>query len=118
MTMPILGEIKLFAGAFVPTGWAACDGRMMPIQHFAALFSLLGTTYGGDGRTTFALPDLRGRVPIHGPPGTQGGDAALPSTTVAAGTGATAAAAGASNMQPYLALTYIIAIDGVFPSRG
>ena len=62
--MPLLGEIKLFAGNFAPKGWAYCDGRLMPISDNPALFSLVGTSYGGDGVTTFALPDLRGRVPI------------------------------------------------------
>lgn len=65
---PFLGEISLFAGNFAPRGWAFCDGQLLAISQNTALFSLLGTTYGGDGRTTFALPDLRGRVPLH--PGT------------------------------------------------
>jgi microcystin-dependent protein len=59
-----VGQIVLFAGNFEPRGWAFCDGRILPIAQNTALFSLLGTTYGGDGRTTFALPDLRGRVPV------------------------------------------------------
>lgn len=62
---PILGQIILFAGNYAPSGWAFCNGQLLPIQQNTALFSLLGTTYGGDGRTTFALPDLRGRAPIH-----------------------------------------------------
>ncbi|MDX1908218.1 MAG: tail fiber protein [Bacteroidia bacterium] len=62
---PTLGEIRLFAGTFAPRGWAYCDGTILPIASNTALFSLLGTYYGGDGRTTFALPDLRGRVPLH-----------------------------------------------------
>ena len=61
---PILGEIRMFAGNFAPYGWAFCQGQLLPISQNTALFSLLGTTYGGDGRTTFALPDLRGRVPV------------------------------------------------------
>ena len=61
---PILGEIRMFAGNFAPYGWAFCQGQLLPIAQNTALFSLLGTTYGGDGRTTFALPDLRGRAPI------------------------------------------------------
>ena len=60
---PYLGQIILFAGNFAPRGWAFCDGNLLPISNYQALFSLLGTTYGGDGRTTFALPDLRSRVP-------------------------------------------------------
>jgi microcystin-dependent protein len=62
---PFIGEISMFAGNFAPRGWAFCDGQLLAISSNTALFSLLGTTYGGDGRTTFALPDLRGRVPIH-----------------------------------------------------
>ena len=65
---PFIGSVSMFAGNFAPRGWALCDGQLLPISSNAALFSLLGTTYGGDGRTTFALPDLRGRVPMH--PGT------------------------------------------------
>ena len=61
---PILGEIRMFAGNFAPIGWAFCQGQLLPIAQNQALFSLLGTTYGGDGRTSFALPDLRGRVPV------------------------------------------------------
>jgi microcystin-dependent protein len=60
----ILGEIRMFAGNFAPTGWAFCQGQLLPIAQNTALFSLLGTTYGGNGTTTFALPDLRGRVPV------------------------------------------------------
>ncbi len=68
---PFIGEIRLFAGNFAPRGWAFCDGQLLAISSNTALFSILGTTYGGDGRTTFALPDLRGRVPLH--PGTGAG---------------------------------------------
>lgn len=62
---PILGEIRMFAGNFAPRGWAICQGQVLPINVNQALFSLLGNTYGGDGRVNFALPDLRGRTPIH-----------------------------------------------------
>ena len=65
MADPFLGEIKMFAGNFAPRGWALCDGHLLAISQYDALFSLLGTAYGGDGRTTFGLPDLRGRIPIH-----------------------------------------------------
>jgi len=61
---PYVGEIKLFAGNFAPAGWAKCDGSLLPISEYETLFNLIGTTYGGDGQSTFALPDLRGRVPI------------------------------------------------------
>jgi microcystin-dependent protein len=69
MSQPYLGEIRMFAGNFAPLGWAFCNGQIMPISENDALFNLIGTTYGGDGQTTFALPDLRGRVPIHQGPG-------------------------------------------------
>jgi microcystin-dependent protein len=62
---PMVGEIGMFAGNFAPRGWAFCDGQLLPISQYSTLFSILGTTYGGDGRTTFALPDLRGRVAVH-----------------------------------------------------
>lgn len=62
---PILGSISMFAGNFAPRQWAFCDGQLLPISQYEALFSVLGTIYGGDGRTDFALPDLRGRVPMH-----------------------------------------------------
>jgi len=62
---PFIAEIIMFGGNFAPRGWALCDGQLLSINSNQALFSLLGTTYGGDGRTTFGLPDLRGRVPIH-----------------------------------------------------
>lgn len=62
---PLIGEIRMFGGNFAPVGWATCDGQLMSISQNAALFSILGTTYGGNGTTTFALPDLRGRVPVH-----------------------------------------------------
>ncbi len=62
---PFIGQIQLFGFGWAPQGWATCDGQLLSISSNTALFSLLGTTYGGDGRTTFALPDLRGRVPLH-----------------------------------------------------
>jgi len=65
MSEPFIGEIRMFAGNFAPLGWAFCDGQLIPISENDALFALIGTTYGGDGQTTFALPDLRGRAPIH-----------------------------------------------------
>jgi microcystin-dependent protein len=73
MSEPFIGEIKLVAFGFPPKGWALCNGQLLPINQNQALFSLLGTMYGGNGTTTFALPDLRGRVPLHtGPVLTQG----------------------------------------------
>ena len=68
MVESILGEIRMFAGNFAPAGWALCDGQLLPIAENDALFSLLGNTYGGDAVETFALPDLRGRIPIHRDP--------------------------------------------------
>lgn len=65
MSEPFLGEIRLFALNYAPKGWALCNGQMLPINQNQALFSLLGTTYGGNGQTTFALPDLQGRAPVH-----------------------------------------------------
>ncbi len=172
---PFLGEIRLFAGNFAPRGWAFCGGQLLSISQNTALFSLLGTSYGGDGRTTFGLPDLRGRVPVHegqGPGltrrdlGEQSGSEtvtllatelpahthALAATTsnatsqVARGNlpaftytdavttlyanedgGSVAMAPGAiapsgsglphDNRMPTLALNFIIALQGVFPSR-
>jgi microcystin-dependent protein len=65
MAQPYVGEIRMFAGNFAPAGWMFCDGSVLPISENETLFQLLGTTYGGDGESTFALPDLRGRVPLH-----------------------------------------------------
>lgn len=65
MSEPYIGEIRMFAGNYAPVGWALCNGQKLNIAEYQALYSLLGTTYGGDGQTTFALPDLQGRVPIH-----------------------------------------------------
>jgi len=170
-TTPYLGEILLFAGNFAPTGWALCDGSLLTISQNQALFSILGTTYGGDGRTNFALPDLRGRVPVGAGQGaglsnyvegqmageenhtlvatempqhthaanvdTGNGTSATPSNNVPAvnnegiqhyggivnGTmnpaaiGTSGGSQPHNNLQPYLALNYIIALQGVFPSR-
>lgn len=172
MPIAILGEIRLMAGDRTPTGWAVCDGALLPVDKNEALFSLLGVTYGGDGRTNFALPDLRGRVPVHrsqGPGlshrrlGDTGGQEAVALTAdalprhghamatdaadgrtqdpagavIAASTAAqrfrTAAAAAAQmadgavtatgdgdphdNMAPFVAVTAIIALTGLYPSR-
>jgi microcystin-dependent protein len=69
MSSPFVGEIRMFAGNFAPVGWAFCDGSLLSISQNPTLFQLIGTTYGGDGQTTFALPDLRSRVPVHVGPG-------------------------------------------------
>ena len=186
---PFIGQIMMFGGNFAPRGWMTCEGQILPISQYTALFSLLGTTYGGDGRTTFALPDLRGRAPIgmdQGPglslrrlgekggaenttlnvtnipshnhsiaptpvkassqnateqvPGTNGAttlaspiasgrpaaiynaqspDISLNTSSGSAqSTGNTGGNIPFNNMQPYIAMNYIIAIVGIFPSRG
>ena len=138
-----IGTIKLFAGSFAPQGWFFCDGTLLPIQQYAALFSILGTTYGGDGRTNFALPDLRGKVPVGAgcgqgltqrSPGEKFGCESntltaqnLPVTfvpqNVSNGTGVVQVASGQThtqpinNMQPSLAMNYIICWEGMYPSR-
>ena len=167
MATPYIGEIRMFAGSFAPAGWAFCDGRLVAISENETLFNLIGTIYGGDGQQTFALPDLRGRAPVHQGAtlgiGQLGGTeqvtlttsqipvhthAAFGSTALAttpdptgkvpaSSTGATIfpygldapattldptsiSAAGGSqphdNMQPYLCVSFIIALFGVFPS--
>ena len=65
MAQPYVGEIRMFAGNFAPAGWMFCEGQLLPISEYETLFQLIGTTYGGDGQSTFALPDLRGRLPLH-----------------------------------------------------
>lgn len=65
MAQPYVGEIRMFGGNFAPLGWQFCDGSLMPISEYETLFNLIGTTYGGDGQQTFAVPDMRGRVPVH-----------------------------------------------------
>lgn len=165
MAEPFIGEIKMVAFTYAPRGWAFCNGQLLPINQNQALFSLLGTTFGGDGRTTFALPNLQGRTPIHAntthPLGQAGGAEAqtlsitqLPShahslnalqadasqrspggrlpayaaeDTYARGTTLvtmyppTLADAGGGqshpNMQPYLVLNFVIALQGIYPSR-
>ena len=166
MSDAYLGEIRLFAGNFAPSGWALCQGQTLPISEYSALFTLLGTTYGGNGTTTFNLPDLRGRVVVHqgggGVLGSAGGvesvtltTAQLPAHSHAAGADQTAGSqsgpggnvpaagstialysdqapatamavggvgsAGSSqpheNRQPFVVITYIIALVGIFPSQ-
>jgi len=172
MADPFLAEVRIFAGSFAPAGWAFCNGQILPIAQNTALFSLIGTTYGGNGVSTFALPDLRGRAPIQqgqGPglsphdlgemggvesvpllatempvhahtvsasPGNGVSDApagrylgrapaaipqygAVPGDTTLAATavGTVGGGAGHNNMQPYIAVNYIIALQGIFPPR-
>ena len=166
MAEPFLGEMRIFSFGFPPKGWALCNGQLLPINQNQALFSLLGTTYGGDGRVTFALPNLQGRVPTHVGGGHILGERAgeqahslaiaeLPAHTHVANasskvgnnvvpTGnalasplnqsyraqdnsaaallpATLGNVGGGqahlNMQPFLTLSYCIALQGIFPSR-
>lgn len=176
MSEPFIAEIRIFAGNFAPRGWAFCNGQLLPVSQNTALFSLIGTTYGGDGRSTTALPNLQGRAPMHpgrGPGltsrrlGQRGGvedvtltEAQLPnhSHTLRAATGGgrfgvgnakdpenatLATTSGASyasgssakvpmadaalppaggsqahnNMQPFLTMNFIIALQGLYPSR-
>ncbi len=163
---PFLGTIILFAGNFAPRGWALCDGQLLQISQNSALFVILGTTYGGDGIRTFALPDLRGRVPVHagqGPmlvPRSRGERFGAESVTLTVGqlpahshpntyelpsaaevmnpmpevaiaynrdamramatiqSGSTGMGLPVEVAQPSLVMNYIIALEGIFPSRG
>lgn len=170
MSNPYVGEIRMFAGSFAPAGWMFCEGQLLPISENEVLFNLVGTTYGGDGQETFALPDLRGRLPLHPSNDFQlaesGGveqvtltvqnipshrhfvsasaDRATPAggvspTGALANTGGTPMYADASpsglvnlspsaigfaggsqphdNMQPYLCVSFIISLYGVYPSQ-
>jgi microcystin-dependent protein len=165
MAEPFLSEIRIMSFVFAPKGWALCNGQLLPINQNQALFSLLGTTFGGDGRVNFALPDLRGRTPIHAGEGHTLGDrggeqahtlsiAEIPTHThvlsgtssdgaalvpggnvlakepnffyhspdngtVAMSPGSVANVGGSQahlNMQPFLTLTFAIALQGIFPS--
>lgn len=165
MAQPYVGELRMFAGNFPPVGWMFCEGQLLPISENEVLFQLIGTTYGGDGQSTFALPDLRGRIPIHQGNGfilaeTGGAESVtlttsqIPSHThpfVVSTDGGTTANAqnnlisaspslslfvedtstvnlnastvtpvGGSqpheNMQPYLCVSFIISLFGIFPS--
>lgn len=167
MSDPFIAEIIMFGGNFAPRGWSFCDGQLLPLSTHTSLFSLLGTTFGGDGRNTFALPDLRGRFPLHpgsGPglstynlgqkggvekitqppahthnfnvpcnPGTGSTDQPAGSfpaasnedvyhhaATSAMGAGTTAStgtAGGVSVVPPFVAINFIIALQGLYPSR-
>jgi microcystin-dependent protein len=130
MSEPYLGEIRMFAGNFAMNGWAVRDGQLLAIAQNTALYTILGTTYGGDGKTTFALPDLRGRVAINQGTGTglspyvlgQSGGAekvTLPTGPLPPRPPLAVAASGESFsvVQPYLTLTFLIALVGIYPSR-
>lgn len=143
---PYVSGMALVAFNFAPVGWALCDGQILSINQNQSLYSLLGTTYGGDGQTSFALPDLRGRVPLgEGPDsglgqaggsetitlpahthdvaevevrgtGTQIDGVTTGSSQGTASTAATGSGGSASNMQPYLAINVVISLQGIFPS--
>lgn len=112
----MIGEIRMFAGNFAPRGWAFCTGQSMQINSNQALFSILGTMYGGDGRTTFSLPDLRSKAPVH--PGSSSG---LPSFQLGRSTSVSANNSLSGGERAYshglLGMNYIICMQGVFPSR-
>ena len=93
MAEPFLGEIRIFGFNFAPRGWSFCEGQLLPISQNTALFSLLGTMYGGDGRTSFGLPDLRGRFPLH-----HGQGPGLPNTQLGTRGGRTSVALGLENV--------------------
>jgi microcystin-dependent protein len=113
---PFLAEIRMFAGNFAPKGWARCDGQLLPINQNQALFALLGTTYGGNGRTTFALPDLRGRVPMHAGAG-PGLDAHEQGEMSGGGLASPASGEPSVRTAPHTVVLFIIALQGIFPSR-
>ena len=96
MAEPFVGEIRMFAGNFAPRGWAFCDGQLLAITQNEALFSLFGTLYGGDGRTTFGLPDMRGRVPVH-----SGQGPGLTNRRIGLKAGAETATVNASQLPPH-----------------
>jgi len=125
----MIGEVKMFAGNFPPVDYALAEGQLLPVNQYQALFTVLGTYYGGNGNSNFALPDLRGRVPIGagmGPSldnvnlGQKSGDAWTGGRQeqVAAGSGATVTGtAPISNMQPSTGLNFIICVNGYYPSQ-
>ena len=134
-----IGQIMMFAGPFAPVNWALCNGQTLQISEYPPLFSILGPTYGGDGRTTFGLPDLRGRVPMgsgvgiglsprvtgqrYGSENVTLSVAQMPAhshsaeTTISGSSVAAKLNAAHDNIQPSLAMNYIICVNGVYPSR-
>ena len=106
MSESYVGEIRMFGGDFAPVGWVLCNGQLLSISENEVLFNLIGTTYGGDGQTTFALPDLRGRAPIHRSADfVQGQQAALATGGLPD-----------QNAPPFLCVNFIIALWGIFPA--
>lgn len=110
MIDPFIGEIMLFAGTFQPKGWAFCNGQLLSISQNQALYSILGTTYGGDGKINFALPDLRGRIPI-------GVGWAPGLDKVDLGETGGLSTHGIAPTKGYLGLNYCIALEGIYPPR-
>ncbi|MFQ3199287.1 MAG: microcystin-dependent protein [Oceanicoccus sp.] len=133
MSVPFISEIRMVGFNFAPRGWAFCDGQILLINQNQALFSLLGTTYGGDGRTTFALPDMRGRMPVHkGSEVRQGskfGQVYAPQSIttiqsiavareIASNTSRANVMQGVNDrIAPYIGISFTIALTGVYPSR-
>ena len=133
MSEPFIGEIRMFGGRYAPRGWAFCNGQLLSVSEYDALFSLLGTSFGGDGRSNFALPDLRGRAPAHpgsnlrwgqqsGGPGS-GAASTTTNVDIARGLSASTASAGFAVApgqvapHPTLSVHFIIALTGIYPSR-
>ena len=117
-----IGEVRAFAFGFIPKDWLTCDGQVIKVNQYMELFSLLGTTYGGDGMTTFGLPDLRGRMIIdkgQGPGLTARrlGDKGGQEATGTAADNTKADAAAGNNMPPFLTLNYCIRMEGQYPTR-
>ena len=114
-----VAEVRMFAGNFAPRGWVFCEGQTLQIKDNTALFSLLGTTYGGDGRTTFALPDLRGRTPVH--PGEAPGLTPIRLGEKVEGSAVYRAVRNESTttvqVAPRIGINYIICLRGIYPSR-
>jgi microcystin-dependent protein len=110
-----IGQILIVPYDYEPRGWANCDGQLLRIAEHNALFSLLGTTYGGDGRTTFALPDLRGRSPVH--EGEGPGLTKVSRGQKGGGVNVDTDADSVVTTQPFLGVRYIISLNGIYPSR-
>ncbi len=115
---PLMGEIAMFAGNFAPRGWAFCDGKALSVSENPALFTLLGNTYGGDGKTTFALPDLRGRMPLHRSDKIQlGRKGRITSKITHHGPEKHDDEIFTLGQDGYTAVNFIIALEGKFPDR-
>ncbi len=127
---PFIGEIMMWAGNYAPRGWAFCNGQMLSLSQNTALFSILGTRYGGDGRTTFALPDMQGRMPLgrsawYSPNGGKGGEESVTPDSVRLDTVTEEGQAVAAlppdgkvdTMPPFQCVTFVIAMQGVYPPR-